>query len=148
MRISFDIDNTLIPYVDDFEVTPVNIFWKLIGVESLREGTKELFQTLQNQGHEIWIYTSSHRSLFSLKKTFLLNGLNPKGYINGKRSEQYLKKYACDASKNPKLFGIDLHVDDSEGVRMEGNEYEFETIIVHPKNKNWVTEILQHIETL
>ena len=82
MIISFDIDNTLIPYSNEFEVEALNIFAKLIGAEPLRKGTKELFRLLEKQGHELWIYTSSYRSIFHLKKTFNAQGLYPSRFIN------------------------------------------------------------------
>jgi hypothetical protein len=33
-------------------------------------------------------------------------------------------------SKNPRAFGIDLHVDDSEGVKLEGKKYGFKGVRV------------------
>lgn len=61
-------------------------------------------------------------------------------------NEKELKKANCGSSKNPKLFGIDIHVDDSEGVRMEGEKYGFKTIIIQPADEKWVDKILERIK--
>jgi len=148
MIISFDIDNTLIPYQNEFELEELNVYGKLFKAERLRKGTKMLFKMLEAQKHEIWIYTTSYRTKLSLAKTFYSHGLYPKRYINGELNTKYLTQYGCTSSKNPKLFGIDIHVDDSEGVRKEGERYGFETIIVNPSNENWAFDILEHIEAI
>jgi len=44
MNISFDLDNTLIPYGDAFPVTK-GIIPTLLGLEGIRAGTKNLFTT-------------------------------------------------------------------------------------------------------
>lgn len=77
MIISFDIDNTLIPYSNEFEVEKRTQISKLMGEEPLRKRTMELFNELKNKRHETWIYTTSFRSRFYLKKTFWSYGLNP-----------------------------------------------------------------------
>ena len=43
MIISFDIDNTLIPYSNEFEVEKKTLLSKLLGAEPLRKGTVDLF---------------------------------------------------------------------------------------------------------
>lgn len=145
MIISFDIDNTLIPYTKEFEVIEQNFLSKLIGAEAIRVGSNELFQELEKRGHEICIYTTSHRSIFSLKKTFKSNGLSPKKFINESINRKELNRANCQASKNPKLFGIDIHVDDSAGIEIEGKKLYFKTIIIHPNDQDWVSKILERI---
>jgi hypothetical protein len=44
-------------------------------------------------------------------------------------------------SKNPGAFGIDLHVDDSDGVRMEGDQHGFNVVVVAPDDAAW-TEVV------
>ena len=70
MIISFDIDNTLIPYSDEFEVEEKTLIPKILGAESIRKGTIFLFNELEKRDHEVWIYTTSFRSIFQLKKNF------------------------------------------------------------------------------
>ena len=130
MKISFDIDNTLIPYSDEFEVHKVSSVLNLIASEKLRIGTKELFNSFQNNNHEIWIYTTSFRPIWKLKLIFAKYGLFPSGFINQDINQIQLKGHGISASKNPNIFGIDLHIDDSPGVRIEGGKFGFETLII------------------
>ena len=145
MIISFDIDNTLIPYSNEFLVEERNFFSKLVGVEPIRKGTIKLFRELRKRGCEIWIYTTSLRSVTNLKITFLSYGLKPSKIINGTINQRILKENNCSASKNANLFGIDIHIDDSKGVEAEGIRYGFKTIIIETNDKNWVNTILNKI---
>ncbi|NQD57776.1 hypothetical protein HP546_20795, partial [Pseudomonas sp. CM25] len=45
-------------------------------------------------------------------------------------------------SKLPSAFDIDLHVDDSEGVRLEGVDHGFRVVVVCPKDENWAQKVL------
>lgn len=148
MKISFDLDNTIIPYSNEFEVENGTFFGKLIKAERIRKGTIELFKKLKTKNCEIWIYTTSYRSVWKIKKTFRAYGLKPERIINGKENQKILKKHNCNASKNPGLFGIDLHIDDLEGVKMEGDKYHFETVIVEVTDQNWTKNVLKRIEQL
>lgn len=148
MIISFDIDNTLIPYSDEFEVEDKKLVSKILRAEHIRKGTINLFKELENKGHSIWIYTTSFRSIFNIKRTFKSYGLNPVRIINESINQEHLKKHNCKASKNPKLFGIDIHIDDSEGVKIEGEKYGFKTIIIRTDEKNWTNQIIKRVEAL
>ena len=148
MIISFDIDNTLIPYSNEFKTEQVSWFWKVMGAEPIRDGSIDLFKKLEKDGHQLWIYTTSFRSPFSLKKTFFAHGLQPKRIINQDVNQRELKKHQCMASKHPGLFGIDLHIDDSEGVRIEGEQYHFNTLIVRPDDTGWVEKVINAVGQL
>jgi len=143
--VSFDIDNTLIPYSNEFEIIYPNKFFKLIGAEPIRKGTHELFRYLRQNNYEIWIYTTSFRSTFHLRKTFWAHQLYPNRFINEPINQKILRKNNCRASKNPKFFGIDLHIDDSEGVAKEGEIYDFKTVIISVNDDNWVETIKKSI---
>jgi hypothetical protein len=54
-----------------------------------------------------------------------------------------LKRCSCTASKNPKLFGIDIHIDDALGVGLEGEKFGFRIIIINPDDKDWIEKILK-----
>lgn len=55
--------------------------------------------------------------------------------INQHRYEQHIGKDKLNLhpSKNPNNFGIDLHIDDSKGVKIEGDHYGFDVIVVDPR---------------
>lgn len=145
MIISFDIDNTLISYIDEFPLKERSLKAKIFGAESIRKGTIRLFMELDRRGHTIWIYTTSFRTKFCLKKTFWAYGLSPSHIINETINLPKLKQHGCKASKNPKIFGIDLHIDDSKGVEIEGEKYGFRTIIIPIEDLDWVNRILTNI---
>lgn len=45
-------------------------------------------------------------------------------------------------SKWPPAFGIDLHIDDSEGVALEGRQLGFKVLVIRPDDANWVQSVL------
>lgn len=146
MKISFDIDNTLVPYSDEFEMEQNTSILNLLIKEKLRVGTKKLFNKLEDDKHEIWIYTTSFRPIWKLKVLFAKYGLYPKGFINQKINQTTLKRNNSTSSKNPKLFDLDLHIDDSEGVGIEGEKYGFDTVIIKPSDSNWANKVLKEVK--
>jgi len=146
MRISFDIDNTLVPYSDEFQVEEIRSILNLITEEKLRIGTKQLFYKLKVEKHEIWIYTTSCRPIWKLKILFAKYGLYPSVFINEQINQSTQKQHNTNASKNPKLFDIDLHIDDSEGVKLEGEKLGFDCIVVNPSDTNWTNKVLAAVE--
>ncbi len=49
-------------------------------------------------------------------------------------------------SKYPPAFGIDLHIDDSEGVGLEGERHGFTVVVVSPEDPDWVTRVLEAVD--
>ncbi len=127
MRIAFDLDDTLIPCRYPFLVeTPKRkLFSKFTSYESLRKGTKDIFYFCKQQNWQIWIYTTSYRSTFYIRKLFWLYGIKLDGVVN---QSIHTKKVTVRSTKYPLVFGIDILIDDSEGVRLEGEKYNFKTI--------------------
>ena len=83
-----------------------------------------------------------------LLRTFRAHGLRPEKYIAGDLNRETLARNHCNSSKNPNLFGIDLHVDDLPGVGIEGMRHNFETVIVGPGDSQWATKILAAVKDL
>ena len=145
MKISFYIDDTLIAYGDGFATEEQSWYAKILGVEKLRLGTINLFEELRSRNHSIWLYTTSHRSKWKLWTNFRLHGFQIDGVINQCLNQKVLTAANCTASKNPKLFAIDIHVDDSRGVEIEGQRFGFNTIIVRREDKDWAEKVLNAI---
>ena len=80
MRISFDLDHTLVPY--DKKGRAEADCKLLLSGDLMRKGTIQLLKTLQKD-HELWIYTSSFRGPMALKFSFWLKGISIKKVING-----------------------------------------------------------------
>jgi hypothetical protein len=143
MRIAFDLDNTLIPCGSDFPTV-----WRLpkplmnlCGCEPLRVGTVELMQYLKSQGNEIWIYTTSLRNTSSIKWLFLLYGIRIDGVVNQQIHNKKLKGENIYCSKYPPAFGIDVLIDDQEGIQVEADKYNFDMIWIKPEDTNWVEKV-------
>ena len=60
MIISFDIDNTLIPYSNEFEVEKKTLLSKLLGAEPLRKGTVDLFHELEKNGQRYGVWEAKN----------------------------------------------------------------------------------------
>jgi len=129
MRVSFDIDDTLVCHSPEALVEigylPVRVY-RWFG-EPLRRGTCSLVSELRRRGCSIWVYTTSGRSRFQVRRWLLLYGIRVDGVVNDDlhRLEMSGLGFSHPPSKYPPAFGIDLHVDDSAGVQMEGEQARF-----------------------
>ena len=142
MKISFDLDDTLIPSNQSvFPTENRRVFQKLLGVELLRKGTPKLFSELQNKGHTIGIYTTSFRSKQKISIQLRTYGINPSFIITEKENRKTLNSQSIFSSKYPPAFNIDLHIDDLPGVKLEGEKYGFNTIIIDKNDNEWDEKI-------
>ena len=152
MRLSFDLDDTLICYQPEIPQEPnrVLFFLRPWVNEPLRQGTRDLFRELRKRGIEIEICTSSYRSPLLVRLWLACYGLTVKRIITQDTYETYLRRYPQDnpPSKNPRAFGIDFHVDDSEGVWQEGKTYGFDTLVVSPEDTGWCQRVLEAIDRI
>jgi hypothetical protein len=144
MRIAFDLDNTLIRNDFKFQVEePYHLMAaRLIRHEKLRKGTKDLITALKNRQCEIWIYTTSYRSPWYLRKLFWLYGIRLDGIVNQEIHNHFVK---IPCTKYPPQFGIDVLVDDSAGVGMEGKRYNFRVINIDPNDEHWTDRIMNEL---
>jgi len=149
MRISFDLDDTLVLHREDapveLEEPKVGIFQWGLYREKLREGAIRMLTELSVEGWELWIYTSSSRSERKVKAWMAGYGVRLSGVVN---YDTHIKKMAQQGiqsppSKLPRLFGIDLHVDDSLGVEIEGHHFKFHTLIIDPWDADWTDKVLK-----
>lgn len=149
MKVSFDLDDTLICYQESVPREPNRVPWplKFWLDEPLRLGSCKLFENLKKLGCEIIIYTTSYRSSLRVCLWLFFYGLYVKKVINQTAYDKYLRdnSNAYRISKNPKIFGIDLHIDDSEGVRLEGERYGFNVVVVSPDDQNWHKKVLDAV---
>lgn len=145
MIISFDLDDTLIPGTKVFETRKQTPVQQLMGLEKIRYGTVELFKELRRRGHSIYIYTTSFRPALRTRLTFYSYGIPVDKVINQRLHNRQLKKNRNRSSKYPPAFGIDIHVDDSPGLRIEGERFNFKTIIIDENDKDWISTILANI---
>ncbi|HLK58100.1 MAG TPA: hypothetical protein VKU00_16150 [Chthonomonadaceae bacterium] len=147
MRISFDLDDTLICYQKEVpsERGRIPFFLKPWINEPLRQGAPALMAELKRQGWEVCVCTSSYRSPMVVRLWLACYGIFVGRVINQDTYEAHLRRYPDPQppSKNPRLFGIHLHIDDSEGVKREGEQYGFDVCVVSPEDANWTQSILE-----
>lgn len=99
---------------------------------------------LLRRGCELWIYTTSLRSPRYLRGWFRSMGIPLHGIVNQQIHERTVGRQG--PSKFPPAFGIDLHIDDSEGVAMEGRQHRFRVLVVSPEDVNWTSRVLAAVE--
>src|SRR5260370_29214451 len=123
MRVSVELDDTLIWYQAGEAWETNRVPWLLRGLfpEPLRLGARDLLRGLARRGWEVWVYTTSHRPPSAVAWWLWWYGIRVGRVINQDVHDRHLRRDRHDypPSKNPAAFGIDLHVDDSEGVAME-----------------------------
>lgn len=149
IRISFDVDDTLAcqPHHAEAEYSRLPaVIHRWLG-EPLRIGTRTLTRELRRQGCSIWVYTSSGRTPSYIRRWLLLYGIQVDGIVNSERHSEALNLhgFANSPSKFPPAFGIDLHVDDSEGVKIEGHEHGFRVVVVRPDDENWAQRVIDAV---
>jgi len=144
MRISFDIDDTLVCDTSVPTEREISRWRRWRYPERLRRGTRSLMAALIRRRCKIWIYTSSDRPTHYLKSWFGSCGIQIEGVIN--RTVHEREVGLRGPSKYPPAFGIDLHVDDSPGVAMEGVDHCFEVLVVAPDDPNWAARILDEVD--
>lgn len=146
MKISFDLDDTIIPSSKIFPVEEQNWLLKFFGIEKVRKGTITLFKELKSRRHTIYIYTTSFRPRLRMLLTFHLYGIPVDRFINQEHHDKALKEHKNRTSKYPPAFGIDVHVDDLPGVKIEGERYNFRTIIIEPTDNDWTRTVLKNLD--
>ena len=142
MRIAFDIDGTLTPLGSgQFSSVHLPFPMRVVFREPLREGAIQLMRELRSDGHDLWIYTSSLRSKSYIHLWFLLFGVRLGGAINGDTHSSAVHGRAIKPSKFPPAFGIDLLIDDSVGVEIEGKIHGFTVLVVDPGDVDWASKV-------
>ncbi|KAA3438025.1 hypothetical protein [Rufibacter hautae] len=146
MTISFDLDDTLIPGTKRFPSEKQTWFQKLLGLEKIRLGTVQLMKKLKAEKHQVMVYTTSFRSAGHIRWLFLLHGVWLDGIINQRRHDRTLLTEGKRSSKYPPAFKIEVHVDDSKGVELEGQRYGFRTILITEQEEDGVAKVLAALE--
>jgi FMN phosphatase YigB (HAD superfamily) len=149
MRISFDLDDTIAcePAVPTEQCAPWWRRWRYS--EGVRRGTQALMKELVVRRCQLWIYTTSYRPPRYLRGWFRSFGVPVEGVVNQDRHEQVIKTHTFPGhapSKYPPAFGIDLHIDDSEGVAMEGRQFGFRVLVVSPYDPDWAARVLAAVD--
>ncbi len=145
MNISFDLDSTLIPCGNEFETEKISKVALFFEIEKIRKRSKGLINELKNDGHKVHIYTTSFRSAFRIRCTLLYYGITVDKVINESTNQKVLRAKGIKASKYPPAFGFDFHIDDSQGVGLEADRFDFQAIIMNPSDPDWIEKVKNKI---
>jgi hypothetical protein len=146
MRIALDLDGTVIQSDIAFPLEPVPAHPLFLRPprEKLRLGTVELATYIREAGHELWVYTSSYRKKSYIRRLFSRYGITLDGVVNQPAHDKTSQNFTDELqwiSKYPPAFGIDLLVEDSEGVKQEGETWDFRVLVVQGNDENWVAAV-------
>ncbi|MCR5118859.1 MAG: HAD family hydrolase [Lachnospiraceae bacterium] len=151
MRVSFDLDEVLFVLPGTHKTEPA-LRWplNLIFKERLRLGTPELIRTLQKQGYEVWVYTSSFRSEKYIRKLFKHYGVRFDGIVNGSRhmKEVQRDKKELLPQKLPNHYHISLHIDDETIVCNLGRQYGYNVYQLEAQDDDWKEKILARADEI
>jgi hypothetical protein len=148
MRIAFDLDDTLIPHLPSVPREAPTLLARCTAAESLRRGTVELLRSIRQLGGDVWIYTTSMRSPVEIRWLFLAYGIWLRGVVNHYRHLRTMQGPLAayrSCSKYPPAFGIDLLIDDSEGVAIEGRRYDFRVLRIDPADEEWTFRVGEEV---
>lgn len=145
MRISFDLDDTLIPAELDPKsgegvMFPFSLFYR----ERLRQGTRALCRELEKLGCEICIYTSSERPVSYIRNLFRLHGIGLCQVINNREHLRIVQgdRNEIMPAKVLSKFNIDLHVDDDATVAQNAVRQGVDVLIVSPDDPDWADKVI------
>ena len=149
MLISFDLDDTLICHDLQVPREPLRApGWKRFQVqEPLRLGTVDLAQNLQNDGHQLMIYTTSLRKPSQVKRWLGFYGFRASEVINADLHARKVGQMARQYSKLPSYFGVSLHVDDENFCAM-GDRFGFKWLMIEPRDLGWTDKVLAAVREI
>jgi hypothetical protein len=143
LRISFDVDGTLTGIPAMAAEPPLARWRRRFHPEPLRLGTVALMAELIRHDAEIWIYTTSYRAPRYLRGWLRAHGIPLAGAVDQDRHGRIVGRQG--PSKLPPAFGIDIHVDDSEGVARGGQRHGFKVVVVRPDALDRTARVLEAV---
>ncbi len=149
MRISFDLDDTLLINPEKIQAEPELKFpFSVFYPDRLRAGTVSLMQYLHDHEIEVWIYTTSFRSERYIRNLFRLYHIRIDEVVNGERHAREVQGNKAEAmpSKYPSHYRIDLHIDDDISVLENGKYYGFQVYLIQEQDRLWTEKIIEKIQ--
>ena len=143
--VALDLDDTLIPNRDRFLVESNRGKWYIrpFTPEPFRRGTLELLKFCKEKNFKLWVYTASLRPVWYIRLLFLRYGYHLDGVVN---VQKHFLKVKVSSHKYPPQFGIDVLVDNSKGVVLEGQQLGYDVIYVNEQDTRWVEKVKKELE--
>lgn len=148
MRVSFDLDEVLFVNPNTHKTeSGLSFPFNKIFIERLRFGTPDLIKSLQEEGFEVWIYTSSFRSEAYIKTLFRMYGVRLDGIVNGTRHLKEVQGNRKETlpQKMPSKYRISLHIDDEAVICTAGKAYGFNVYQLDAHDDDWKEKILERV---
>ncbi|MEO1035175.1 MAG: hypothetical protein AAFX44_06395 [Pseudomonadota bacterium] len=97
--------------------------------------------------HELAVYTTSLRSPIYIRAWFWSLGIKLNQVINADTHASAVQNTDYRTfTKAPKLFGIDVLMDDAPGVLLECQKQGCRCILVEPQDINWTHSVLEALD--
>ena len=151
MRVSFDLDEVLfVSPIDHMTEPPLRFPFNKIYSERLRYGTPDLINELQKLGYEVWIYTSSFRSIGYIKSLFKHYGVKFDGIINAQRHLREVQRDNKEIlpQKLPNVYHISLHIDDETIICTQARQYGYDVFQLDAQDDDWKEKIITKAEMI
>ena len=144
MRISFDLDEVLFVNPKTHKTEPeLPIPFRALYKERLRAGAPELINTLQGMGFEVWVYTSSFRSINYIQGLFKRYGVKFDGIVN---ADRHLKEVQQNRSEILPQKVPNRYIDDEAVICSYGREYGFDAYQLDADDDEWKEKVIAKAE--
>lgn len=151
MRVSFDLDEVLFVSPETHKIEPEPKFpFNRIFKERLRKGAPNLIKRMQEEGIEVWVYTSSFRSIKYINDYFRMYGVRFDGIVNGERHLREVQGNNQNTfpQKLPCKYRISLHIDDEAIVATYGRAYGFNVYQLEAQDDDWEDKIMERVHQI
>jgi len=146
VRISFDLDEVLFVDPGRYETEPPLRFpFDRLFTERLRKGTVWLIGELKRRGFEVWVYTSSHRTVTYIAALFRHYRVYFDEIVNADRHEREVQAGHARRlpAKLPNRYRISLHIDDEDAIIRSARDYGYRVMRVYEPDPEWADKVLQ-----
>ena len=150
-RVTLDLDDVVFRSEKDAHVEKALPFpWNLIYPQRLRLGIPALFRFLNNNGYDIWVYTSRYASMDDVQRFFRLHRLHVSGVVTGTARKNKISAEAKERTE--KLFSNKysdtLHIDNDMVLHIRSREKTFDEYPLSGSDLDWSREIMETVGKL
>ena len=150
-RVSLDLDEVIFqPEGDSFLEKPLRFPLNRFFKERLRLGIPALFNMLNQQGYDIWIYTKSYYSLDYLRYYFKHYHVHVTGIITGteRKAPVGTDTRKVLETRIKARYKTTVHVDNRAVIRTNSDTGEFDEYCLSGNSETWSREVMDIFEKM